>query len=133
MEAMTPDRPIVEVAISSDGAGRPVVAVAGELDISSVDTLRQAVEGLLAIGHGGSTGDTGSTGSTGDTGHVDGAGGRGVVFDLDRLEFIDSSGIAFFLAVVNQAGSVELRHVRPTVRRVLQVTGLLDVLQVADS
>lgn len=109
---------IVAVAVSNDPDGAAVVEISGELDISSVPVVRQAVDNLMG-GQGASD--------------PDGAGdGPGIVFDLSRLEFVDSSGISFFLETVNRAGSVHLRHPQPRVRRVLEVTGLLHVLQVGE-
>lgn len=162
------DGAIVSVAVSTGAAGRPVVELSGELDISSVEVVRSAVDALLgndssgsgdSPGGGSSSGDSPGGSSSGDRsaradatagdggvgyeagGDGDrradtegvGAGQPGLIFDLSRLDFVDSSGIAFFLQMVNRAGSVELHHAKPAVRRVLEVTGLLQVLQVGES
>jgi len=137
------DAAIVSVAVSTDATGRPVVELSGELDISSVEVVRSAVDALLSSSDSDSDSDSTGSGSGSEAGgdrHVDtegaagaGAGQPGITFDLSRLDFVDSSGIAFFLQTVNRAGSVELHHAKPAVRRVLEVTGLLQVLQVGES
>lgn len=153
------DGAIVSVAVSTGAAGRPVVELSGELDISSVEVVRSAVDALLGNDSSGSGDSPGGSSSSGDRsaradatagdggigyeagGDGDrradtegvGAGQPGLIFDLSRLDFVDSSGIAFFLQMVNRAGSVELHHAKPAVRRVLEVTGLLQVLQVGES
>jgi anti-anti-sigma factor len=52
-----------------------------------------------------------------------------VCFDLDGLRFMDSSGIA---VLIRTAGQASVRVIRPTaiVRKVLQMTGLTEILGV---
>jgi anti-sigma B factor antagonist len=92
----------VDVATSWEAAV-PILAVSGELDMSNVDVLKAAVAALRA---------------------------DKVVFDLSALRFMDSAGIAALLEAREQIGSVLLRAPSPTVRRVIEVTGLADVLPV---
>lgn len=84
------------------------IVLEGELDIASVEVIRRGVEPYLVELP------------------------RQVVFDLARLQFMDSSGIALLIEVSNRVDSVEIHHTTPIVRRVLEVTGLIDVLGVTD-
>ncbi|MGH9071219.1 MAG: STAS domain-containing protein [Acidimicrobiales bacterium] len=54
--------------------------------------------------------------------------GEGVVFDLGGLEFMDSSGIALLLGAVSRVGPVGVRHPSAVIARVIQLTGLSDLL-----
>jgi anti-sigma B factor antagonist len=55
-----------------------------------------------------------------------------VVLDLSELTFCDSSGIAMFIAAHEQANKngtrLAIRHPRPPVRRVIELTGLDTVI-----
>ena len=84
------------------------VILEGELDIASVELIRRGIEPYLADSP------------------------QHVVFDLARLQFMDSSGIALLIEVSNRVGSVQIRNATPIVRRVLEVTGLVDALGVTD-
>jgi anti-sigma B factor antagonist len=90
---------------SLPGGTSPTIAVTGELDISNADALAARVEGALR----------------------DGA--RRVVFDLDGLEFVDSSGLAVLLRTANEV-EVVLRHVPDLVQSVIDTMGLTSVLRV---
>ena len=46
------------------------------------------------------------------------------------LEFMDSSGIAMLLRAVGGAGSVEVRNPSPVVRRIIECTGLTEILRI---
>jgi anti-anti-sigma factor len=52
------------------------------------------------------------------------------VFDMTGLRFMDSSGIALILEVSHRATSVSLRNPTPTIRRVVEATGLADILAI---
>jgi len=51
-----------------------------------------------------------------------------LAFDVGELEFMDSSGIALLVAAARQARQVELRHPTPVVRRLIELTGLTELL-----
>jgi anti-anti-sigma factor len=89
-----------------DGAEGPVVRVAGDLDISSVEQLRSVVSSLLA--------EHPAT----------------LTFDMAELRFMDSAGIAVLLGAVKKVETVRLRNPTHAVRRVLELTGLTDVLTI---
>ena len=93
-------------AVAFDASGIPVVTLTGEIDISNVDSMRAKIDPI-----------------------VDQAPER-VVFDLSGLAFMDSSGIALLLHVAAKARSVHLRDPSTIVRRIIEVTGLSDVLHI---
>jgi len=88
---------------SVDGAGA-VVALEGELDTETAAELGQVVERLLDEGV------------------------ERLALDLERLEFLDSSGLRVLIStqrqLVARRGAVELRNPPPFARRLLEVTGL---------
>jgi anti-anti-sigma factor len=105
MAELTPAPPELTVTPSSE-EGVPVLTVVGELDMSNAATLKAAVA------------------SSG------GARQGRLVFDLSGLRFIDSAGIAVLLEAVERVGSVSVRAPAPPVRRVIEVTGLTEVLPI---
>jgi anti-sigma B factor antagonist len=95
------DEGTAQVSASVVDPEHPVFSIEGELDIASVGAIQQGMEPYLS-----------------------GPPDR-VVFDLGKLEFMDSSGIALLVQVANRVGRVEIRNATPIVRRVLEVTGLV--------
>jgi anti-sigma B factor antagonist len=81
-----------------------VVGLSGEIDMSNVDDLRDEI-GLVAR-----------------------AGTRCVVFDLSSLDFIDSSGLSLLVTVANDVGAARLRGPSLIVRRLVDLTGLGQIL-----
>jgi anti-anti-sigma factor len=80
------------------------VIVSGELDISTAGSLEATVASLVAERP------------------------ERLIFDLSGLRFMDSAGIAVLLGAAAKVEAVHLRNPSPTVRRVVQVTGLANVL-----
>lgn len=93
-------------AVAFDQSGTPVITLTGEIDISNVDSLRATIE------------------------HVVEQAPERVVFDLGGLDFMDSSGIALLLHVAAKSGSVHLREPSTLVRRILEVSGLSEILHI---
>jgi len=89
-----------------DDAGARIVKIAGEVDISNTKRLGAVLEPMSSDPR------------------------LRVVFDLSELQFIDSSGLALLLAVAQRVESVALRSPSPVVRRIIEITGLGDVLPV---
>lgn len=87
-----------------DPSGALTLSIAGELDLASVESVQEAIDEAL----------------NGDP--------ERIVFDLGGLTFMDSSGIAMMLQVSKRVGTVEVRNVTPIVRRVIEATGLVEVL-----
>ena len=82
----------------------PVIRLSGELDMVSVERVRSVVEGALT------------------------AEDDRLAFDVSELEFMDSSGIALLVSAARTARQVELRHPTPIVRRLIELTGLTELL-----
>jgi anti-sigma B factor antagonist len=91
---------------ATDATGMPVISVSGELDISNADTL-EATVALLAAERP-----------------------DGLIFELSGLRFMDSAGIAVLLGAAAKVNAVHVRDPSPAVRRVVELTGLADVLTV---
>ena len=82
-----------------------VFTLRGEHDISIEPTFQRRLEQAF---------DAGST----------------VIVDLSEVEFMDSSGVALLLHAAARAGSVHLRQPSSIVRRIIEITGLTDVLHI---
>jgi anti-sigma B factor antagonist len=87
-----------------DASGAPVVEFIGEIDISNAEVLGARLDRL-----------------------IDGEENL-LVVDLTKLEFMDSSGIAMLLRAAARAGTIEVRNPSDVVRRIIECTGLADVL-----
>jgi anti-sigma B factor antagonist len=83
----------------------PVIRLRGELDISSADALRSQIEDLRELNP------------------------ERLVFDLGGLDFIDTSGIALLLELAATGQTVVLREPSDGIRRVLEATGVSQVLR----
>jgi anti-sigma B factor antagonist len=85
--------------------GTAVIRLSGELDMVSVENVRSVIEGALA--------------------------GRDdlLVFEVSGLEFMDSSGIALLISMTRKAAAVEVRNPTAIVRRIIELTGLTDILR----
>jgi len=105
-EVDTAGESIGSATVSHDATGVPVIKLSGEIDMSNVDSLRGAIDPVLDVGPA----------------RVD--------FDLSALEFMDSSGIALLLRVAAKTQTVRLLQPSPLVRRLVEATGLSDVLQI---
>jgi anti-sigma B factor antagonist len=87
-----------------ESSGATVVRISGEVDMSNADILRATIDPIAAS----------------DVEHL--------VFDLGGLQFIDSSGLTVLLAAAQKIRVVQLRDPSPIVRRIVEVTGLVEVL-----
>jgi anti-sigma B factor antagonist len=96
----------VAINTRSDAEGVPVVIVSGELDVSNVDDLKASVASVTAKQP------------------------ELIIFDLSDLRYMDSAGIAVLLSAAAEC-AVRLRDPSPAVRRVVELTGLTDVLPLA--
>jgi anti-anti-sigma factor len=91
--------------VSESAPGNYTAFISGELDIESVARLNDRVDQLL----------------TSPVSHLK--------FDLSDLEFMDSSGLGLLLRLTNQFGPAQVHGARPLIRRVIEVSGLTEVLQ----
>jgi anti-anti-sigma factor len=103
----TTDSAPIRTDIGDEG-GVPVVTIEGELDLSTVETVRRAIAPV-----------------------VDAQPSR-IVLDLRGLDFMDSSGIALMLSIANRVPTVELRNPSEIIRQVIQITGLSEALQIVE-
>jgi anti-sigma B factor antagonist len=95
--------PLATVEDWPEGSGH-ALKIAGELDISTVGSVRSAFD------------------------HVTATRPATLILDLSELRFIDSSGLALLLVAAREVGSVKLRNPSPPVRRVIEITGLGEIL-----
>jgi len=83
------------------------IAPSGELDIATIDPVREEVDAAIAQG------------------------ATALVFDLSNVTFLDSSALAMFAYAARQIERVEVTNANAVARRVIEQTGLTDVLHVA--
>jgi anti-sigma B factor antagonist len=95
-----------------DDAGAPTVVVEGEVDVATAPSLRDELYRLI---------ENGAT---------------WVVVDLSGMNFIDSTGLGVFVGALKRAreggGGVELRGLKPSARKVFEITGLDSAFTIAD-
>ena len=96
----------VVVETRTDQTGATIVSLSGELDSSNAGALD---ESLAPLAHERSA---------------------ELIFDLRALRFMDSAGIAVLLGVAAKVAGVRLRDPSSAVRRVIELTGLTDVLRI---
>jgi anti-anti-sigma factor len=101
------------VEISRARGDTVVVAVSGEIDLRTADTLRSR----LVAAH-----------ESGFDGGLPGEGARRVVVDFAAVPFCDAAGLGALVAarnrIVASGGEIALARVRPAQARLLRVTGL---------
>lgn len=97
----------IEVVVTAAGPGACVVAVDGEVDLVTAPRLRESLLSALADAP------------------------TGLVVDLTRVSFLDSTGLAALAMVTRRADEqgvpVAVCCVQPVVQRVLDVTGLAEL------
>jgi anti-sigma B factor antagonist len=93
------------IELSENEPGHYTALLTGELDIQSVERLNGLVEEFLTLPV------------------------TRLEFDLSQLEFMDSSGLALLLRMTNQFGPADVRGAKPLIRRVIEVSGLTEVLR----
>jgi anti-anti-sigma factor len=86
--------------------GTPVLTFSGDLDLSGAQRIRGVIEDAVVTAQG----------------HI--------VFEMSGLAYMDSSGIALLLTAAQRVSTVEVRNPSPIVRRVIELTGLEQALQV---
>ncbi len=92
-------------SMALDGNGVCVIAPDGELDLVTVEPVREELDAAIA------------------------AGVSAVIFELERVTFLDSSALALFAYSLRHVPTT-LRNPSEIVRRVLVQTGLDRALQV---
>jgi anti-anti-sigma factor len=94
------------VEIESEGPDTTIVHIQGELDIASVPEVEMEIEPIVAAAQ------------------------QRFVFELSKVTFMDSSGIAMLLRVAERVPRIEVREASASVQLVIAATGLSEFLQV---
>jgi anti-sigma B factor antagonist len=98
------------IDLAQDGDAR-VMAVSGEVDLEHAEDL--AAVGLLITKF---------------------LNGHNLIIDLADVRFMDSTGLGALIQIRNAAARdgrrVKLRSVHPRVRKIIEITGLLDVFEI---
>jgi anti-anti-sigma factor len=81
------------------------ITPAGELDLATIGPVREEVDAAIAQG------------------------ASAIVFDLTDVTFLDSSALAVFAYAARLVERVQVINPNPFMRRVIEQTGLADVLQ----
>ena len=58
-----------------------------------------------------------------------------LVFDLEKLDYVSSAGLRVLLSaqkVMNRQGSMVIRHVKPEIMDIFDVTGFVDILNIEE-
>jgi anti-anti-sigma factor len=97
-------RPLVTVQVAADDAGTAIVTITGELDLSTIDSVKAEVTPVLA------------------------GGPSRLIVDVGGLRFADSSAIALWVRWATTVSEFELRDPPTFLRRVITVMGLADRL-----
>ena len=92
-------------SLSTDG-GVIVLRLSGELDLATVADIQRSVDAIAAQAP------------------------EHLVIDLTEVTFMDSSGIALLLEIAQSRPRTELRNPTPLIRRVLEMTGLTEILPI---
>lgn len=106
MDPLSNPGAVASMSVSESEGGPVVVKLFGDLDIVGAQGLQDDLDAILASDPG------------------------GIVFDVGDLDFMDSSGIALLLRAASKTGSVDVRNPSPIIRRIIEVTGLSDILRV---
>jgi anti-anti-sigma factor len=80
------------------------IAPSGELDLATIDPIRNDVDAAIAHGT------------------------NAIVFDLLDVTFLDSSALALFAYAARRVDSVQITNPNSIARRIIEETGLADVL-----
>jgi anti-anti-sigma factor len=99
-----PEEPLTRHTVTDLGDGSFVVALEGELDLSTADELRATLEQTIAS----------VTGT--------------LVVDIAQLRFADSSAIALWVSWSQSVPKLEIRNPPPMILRVIQAMGLTEKL-----
>jgi len=100
------DHDDTQLSDPGDDIGAHRIAPVGELDIATIDPVRDNVDAAIAQG------------------------ATVIVFDLADVTFLDSSALAVFAYAARPVERVQVTNVSAIARRVIDQTGLTDVLHV---
>jgi anti-sigma B factor antagonist len=101
----------MQISVQTSGANETTLVISGELDVATAAEVRSAGEQAVADGS------------------------QSLVVDLEAVTFLDSSGLGALIALRNASlaaqRSFSLRRPSPRVNKVLELSGLTDVFDVA--
>lgn len=106
MGSMSDAHDQIEVVVTADPDGAPVIVLRGELDFATAPIAEESLAPILQTEP------------------------ARIVFDLTGVSFLDSSGIAVLVRSTHQAGTVAVRNPSTVVRRVIECTGLDETLHI---
>jgi len=86
--------------------GALVLRLSGNLDVTNAEQVRSAIDAVVSNQT------------------------ERLIFDLEGLQFMDSSGIAMLVSVARKVREVELRNPSAIVRRLFELTGLANTFSV---
>jgi anti-sigma B factor antagonist len=85
----------------------PVVSLSGELDLTNIERVRSSIGDVLTAGTG------------------------RLVVEMSELAFMDSSGLAMLASFARKVPEIELRDPSPIVPRLIDLSGLAEILNVS--
>ena len=94
------------VAIVREENGTPIVYLSGELDLTSAGQFSTAIDAALGSHPG------------------------RLILDASGLSFMDSSGIVLLVSATQRVQEVQVRDPSPIVRRLIELTGLSNILRI---
>jgi anti-anti-sigma factor len=106
MAGLDPADQAVTVASVREEDGTPVVYLSGELDLTSAGQFSAAIDAALGRHPG------------------------RLILDASGLTFMDSSGIVLLVSATQRVHEVQVRDPSPVVRRLIELTGLSEVLRI---
>jgi anti-anti-sigma factor len=106
MANLDPNGSSITVRTWAEG-GTLVVSLSGELDLTNAERVKSAIGEMIADGT------------------------SRLVVDTSELEFMDSSGLALLASIKRKVPEIELRNPSPIVRRLIELTGLAEILNVS--
>jgi anti-sigma B factor antagonist len=95
-----------QLMVSRDASGCPVVAIAGEIDISNAEVVEHSCMEVVSTSVG------------------------PVVFELAELTFMDSSGLAMLLRFAQRADDLVIRRPSSVAQRLIEASGLTRQLRI---
>ena len=101
------------LVVEEDRNGHVVLAVEGEVDLSTAPRLREKLVELVSAGH------------------------RKLVVDLERVGFLDSSGLGVLVGGLKRArthdGDITIVCTQRRILKVFEITGLTDVFTICQT
>jgi anti-sigma B factor antagonist len=103
----TPEQnpPVAEVREEN---GIMVICLSGDLDMTSVRQVRAVIDAALGTGPG------------------------RLILDASDVTYMDSTGVALMAQATRVVQEVQVRNPTPIVRRLLELTGLTEILRITD-